>query len=205
MGRLLKPWLLNTWKAGKCSAQDGSPLRVLAASVPQSRDHSKLSWFDAPRAHQKTHPQLWRHPVAPLTCFKRRTSHACKILQNIKTLKTSRDCSMAVAAMELQQATLWYQVGCFLSFDKPSKLKGWVEEPPLESVPDRCQPAQHCIHTGLVQNTLNPNLAVSNFVAEGPWKQPLWIAGSDFVSLMFLQGGIQTLGKSEGTECASTI
>ena len=112
MGRLLKPWLLNTWKAGKCSAQDGSPLRVLAASVPQ-----KLSWFDAPRAHQKTHPQLWRHPAAPLTCFKRRTSQACKILQNIKTLKTSRDCSMAVAAMELQQATLWYLVGCFLSFD----------------------------------------------------------------------------------------
>ena len=127
MGRFLKPWLLNTWKAGKCSAQDGSPLRVLAASVPQSRDHSKLSWFDAPRAHQKTHPQLWRHPAAPLTCFKRRTSHACKILQNIKTLKTSRNCSMAVAAMELQQATLWYQVGCFLSFDKPSKLKGWAE------------------------------------------------------------------------------
>ena len=73
---------------------------------------------------RKTHPQLWRHPAAPLTCFKRGTSHACKILQNIKTLKTSRDCSMAVAAMELQQATLWYQVGCFLSFDKPSKLKG---------------------------------------------------------------------------------
>ena len=50
-----------------------------------------------------------------------------KILQNIKSLKTSQDCSMAVAAMELQQATLWYQVGCFLSFNKPSKLKGWVE------------------------------------------------------------------------------
>ena len=188
MGRLLKPWLLNTWKAGKCSAQDGSPLRVLAASVPQSRDHSKLSWFDAPRAHQKTHPQLWRHPAAPLTCFKRRTSHACKILQNIKTLKTSRNCSMTVAAMELQQATLWYQVECFLAcqFDQPSKS-------PLESVPDRCLPAQHCIHTGLVQNTLNPNLAVSNFVAEGPWKQPLWIQGSGLVSLMFLYRAIYKL------------
>ena len=212
MGRLLKPWLLNTWKAGKCSAQDGSPLRVLAASVPQSRDHSKLSylsWFDAPRAHQKTHPQLWRHPAAPLTCFKRRTLHACKILQNIKTLKTSSRHLETVPWPLLRWSSNKQPCGIRLGAScHLINLQSWkveLKQPPLESVPDRCQPAQHCIHTGLVQNTLNPNLAVSNFVAEGPWKQPLWIAGSDLVSLMFLHGGIQTLGKSEGTECTSTL
>ena len=34
-----------------------------------------------------------------------------KILQNIRTLKTSQECSVAVAAMELQQETLWYLLG----------------------------------------------------------------------------------------------
>ena len=166
----------------------------------------KLSWFDAPRAHQKTHPQLWRHPVAPLTCFKRRTSHACKILQNIKTLKTSRDCSMAVAgdgASNKQLCGIRLGASCHLI-----NLQSWKVE--LKSLHlNLSQIDVSLLNTastrGLVQNTLNPNLAVSNFVAEGPWKQPLWIAGSDFVSLMFLHGGIQTLGKSEGTECASTI
>ena len=122
--------------------------------------------------------------------------------QDISRLFHGRCCDMLQWSSNKQPCGIWLGASCHLI-----NLQSWKVElkPPLESVPDRCQPAQHSMHTGLVQNTLNPNLAVSNFVAEGPWKQPLWIQGSGLVSLMFLYRATQTLGKSEGAECTSTL